>query len=54
MPLAHNEKLAKNGQKRFWLSTKTSQKRAKTIMPVRYKSSVWADISKKMDDVGDN
>jgi hypothetical protein len=39
MLLAHIEKKAKNGQNLFCPFTKTPQKRAKTIMPIRYKNS---------------
>ena len=39
MRFARNKNGGKNGQKRFCPSTKTPLKRAKTIMPVRYKNS---------------
>jgi len=41
MRFARNKKGGKNGQKRFCPYTETSRKRAKTIMPIRYKNGVF-------------
>jgi hypothetical protein len=48
MRFARNKKGSKNGQKPFCPSTKTRQKRAKTIMPVRSKNWPNIIISKKI------
>jgi len=50
MRFARNKKEGKNGQKPFCPSTKTTQKRAKTVMPIRSENDVCVNISKKIDE----
>jgi len=47
MRFARNKKQTKNGLNPFGASTKTSSKRAKTIMPIRYKNRVLAINNKE-------